>query len=653
MAPMHASISDLTTYSRDASGDVPKPSIGSSATVVGDKVYLFGGKSNTTRKSYSNDIYSFDLQASVWEKVIPTSPDHHTPTARYFHSADYWNGYLVIFGGLGISSTPNGDAQSILSDVRFFSLAERRWLEPFPSPDHMESEKSASFVPRPRFAHLSTVASSKLFILGGQDMVNEWLDDIHVYDLGTKQWISHVPYPRNCGTYRSAVVAPELVVRDPAAEGVPTTRPPSYFADLQGSSNHGPTPDSSSVMAPHPLHANSDKLVHMPYSAEPSPHFPAHLYIYSNWNFVDVRRELETVDPTPLTPEIVNRSTAMTAHSSTQPPGLRFPTAHILGTHLIIGGTYLAQSYQSYSIWALDLQSMIWTRIDPGTALTSGSWSRGVLWGSKNRFVVFGNRKGNLVEDYNRRVVNWDHVAYVELESLGIYQPPRPRLEIASDGSLAKGRLMGLDALDAELFADFEVLCEDGRRIKCSRALLEERWPWFRTNRRKYVDAAQRIIAGQKIRSDLEIDIQQAYPPSLADIDLSHLPLNERPDPRLTPRLLRLSEPYPITKALLQYFYTYDLLTPLQHAPLVLSSLLLISSIYDIPHLGELVRHAMHRTLGPMTSVGVYDVTTLCDCQNLNIRALRIVMSSNKRSTGRQQRPGTGGSSTGGGGGGG
>ena len=82
---------------------------------------------------------------------------------------------------------------------------------------------------------------------------------------------------------------------------------------------------------------------------------------------------------------------------------------------------------------------MLWTRIDPGTALTSGSWSRGVLWGATNRFVVFGNRRGNLVEDYNRRVVNWEHVAYVELESLGIYQPPVPRLESAFGGALGPG----------------------------------------------------------------------------------------------------------------------------------------------------------------------------------------------------------------------
>lgn len=288
---MHASISDLTTYSRDATGDVPKPSIGSSTTVIGSKVYLFGGKSNTSRKNYTADIYAFDLRTSVWEKIVPSSPEHLTPPPRYFHSADHWQGNLVIFGGIGNSPLTGGDSQSVLSDVRFFSLTERRWLDPSvsspaPSSDFAGpgNDNPDSMAPRPRFAHLSTIASSKLFILGGQDMVNEWLDDIHVYDLTNRRWIAHVSYPRNCGTYRSAVVAPELVVRDPVAEGVPTKRPESLFAGVNGPSHSPPAPDSSSVMAPHPLHANSDQLVHMPYSTEPSAEFPAHLYIYSNWN---------------------------------------------------------------------------------------------------------------------------------------------------------------------------------------------------------------------------------------------------------------------------------------------------------------------------------------------------------------------------------
>src|SRR5260370_14739470 len=124
------------------------------------------------------------------------------------------------------------------------------------------------------------------------------------------------------------------------------------------------------------------------------------------------------------------------------PPGLRFPTGAIIGKYLIVAGTYLAQSYQSFSLWALDLDEMTWSRIDPGSILISGSWSRGELWAGASAYVIFGNRSGNLVEDYNRRLLNWDHVVYIELEAFGMYTYPALRSPI-------EGQLLGLDAFDA------------------------------------------------------------------------------------------------------------------------------------------------------------------------------------------------------------
>src|SRR5258708_18787291 len=288
------------------------------------------------------------------------------------------------------------------------------------------------------------------------------------------------------------------------------------------------------------------------------------------------------------------------------PPGLRFPTGAIIGKHLIIAGTYLTQSQQSFSLWTLDLNEMTWSRIDPGTFLTTGSWSRGELWAEASIYVVFGNRTGSLVEDYNRRLLNWHHAVYIELEAFGIYTYPTIHSPI-------EGQLLGLDALEAELFADFEILCEDGRKIKCSRKLLEERWPWFKRQRARYIEAARDLVARQ-IPSEFEIPL----PDPLSE-GTHHKP-EDRPDPRLTPRMLLLSEPYPITKALLQYFYSGSLITPLQHAPLVLNALLLLSAIYELPHLSTLIKHIMHQALSPATSVGVYQVATLCDSQNLQIR---------------------------------
>lgn len=292
------------------------------------------------------------------------------------------------------------------------------------------------------------------------------------------------------------------------------------------------------------------------------------------------------------------------------PPGLRFPTGAILGSHLIIAGTYLAHSYQSFSIWALDLQTMSWMRIDAGTTLTTGSWSRGVLWPNKNKFLIFGNRAGNLVEDYNRRLLSWEHVAYIDLEAFGIYQPPRLVLDLRTQE-------MGLAALEEGVLADFEVVCDDGSRIPCSRRILEERWPWFAEQRRKYLKAARKALdsipgAGQ---GDLPLPTRKPIrPDSALDDD------DERPDPRLTPRSVHLSEPYSVTLALLQYVYSLALITPLQHSASVLSALLLLSTTYKMPYLESLVKHAMHKSLNPANSVGVYEVATLCDCQSLQIR---------------------------------
>lgn len=316
-----------------------------------------------------------------------------------------------------------------------------------------------------------------------------------------------------------------------------------------------------------------------------------------------MKRELEVFSPLPDADfTIQDRSAAMTG--TTFPPGLRFPTGAILGTNLIIAGTYLAHSYQSFSIWALDLISMTWSRIDPGKAVENGSWFRGCLWAEASKFMIFGNQNGNLVDDYNRRLLSWDHVAVVDLEAFGIYQPPSLQFDLPM-------QQMGLATLRDGLLADFDIICDDGRKLSCSRKILEERWPWFREQRKQFYLTAQSTL--------------ETLPTSSMDIDLPELPGTatvEDPqlDPRLTSRAFHLSEPYPITMALLQYLYSLALVTPLQHSPAVLSQLLILATSYGITHLQALVKHAMHRALSNHTSVGVYEVATLCSCRSLQIR---------------------------------
>ncbi|KAG2129113.1 hypothetical protein DEU56DRAFT_817672 [Suillus clintonianus] len=617
---MH-SISDLTTFCRKTTGDVPPKLVGASTTVVGSKMYLFGGRLVTERRMVS-DLYVFDMETFVWERITP-SPEDDIPEARYFHCTETWNNQLIIFGGMG--STPNSNNPEdlcVLNDVRFFDLSIMHWL-PATATNSTSAESGAeTVIPKPRYAHLSSVSADRLFIIGGQDLSNVWLDDIYVYDLLGRAWVQRRSFPHHCGTYRSVAVSANQRVRLPQEEVHPTDT-----TTMLGPPGARFRPDKSPPSAQ--AFTSSDSFVHMPYSAPPTDDFPNDIYLYSNYNFTDVKREFEVFSPLPDTDfTITDRSTDMTGTSF--PPGLRFPSGAILGNHFIIAGTYLAHTYQSYSIWALDMLTMTWSRIDPGSAVATGSWFRSCLWAEANKFMIFGNRNGNLIEDYNRRLLSWDHVAVIDLESFGIYQPPPLQIDIPMQE-------FGLSALEEGILADFEIICDDGRKVKCSRKTLEERWPWFKDQRNKFLARARQAI--------------EILPSSSMDVGLPDLPgtpgsSEARPDPRLTPRAFNLSEPYPITLALLQYFYSLALITPLQHAPAVLSQLLILSSTYQIHHLESLVKHAMHRALSNSTSVGVYEVATLCSCRSLQIRALKTVMSYSQKRTGRSRAD----SKTGGGG---
>ena len=127
--------------------------------------------------------------------------------------------------------------------------------------------------PKPRYAHLSSISGSRLFVIGGQDLNNVWLDDVYVYDLHRRGWVSAHDYPRHCGTYRSVAVAGNLRVRLPLHEqrnAKPTAKP--VFR-----------PEGQPASASMPQ-TSSDSLIHLPYSAAPTDEFPTDIYLYSNYN---------------------------------------------------------------------------------------------------------------------------------------------------------------------------------------------------------------------------------------------------------------------------------------------------------------------------------------------------------------------------------
>ena len=231
-------------------------------------MYLFGGRLVSERKMVS-DMYVFDLKTFVWTR-LDNANDPEMPSPRYFHSMDLWNNHLVIFGGMGYKAgAQTVDDYCVLDDMHYFDIAAQRWL-PYVQPIEVTDE----FIPRARYAHLSAVTGDRLYVIGGQDLSNVWLDEIHILDLNSQQWIHRSRYTRHCGTYRSVLVSSPARVRNPQQEQVQLPGPVgARFREA----NRPPSPDSLQCTP-------SESLQHLPYSADPTEEFPSDILLYSNYN---------------------------------------------------------------------------------------------------------------------------------------------------------------------------------------------------------------------------------------------------------------------------------------------------------------------------------------------------------------------------------
>jgi len=185
------------------------------------------------------------------------------------------------------SDSPNPEELCVLNDVRFFNLTTKRWLPP-------STGTPPELAPKARYAHLSSVTSNRLFIIGGQDLSNVWLDDIYVFDLRTQTWTQRREYPRHCGTYRSVAVSSNLTVRFPQEE----------INNGSHTSNLGP---SGTRFSRNPSTTKEftaqDALIHLPYSAAPTDDYPSEIYLFSNYNvssyapMIPARRLFTTPSP--------------------------------------------------------------------------------------------------------------------------------------------------------------------------------------------------------------------------------------------------------------------------------------------------------------------------------------------------------------------
>lgn len=653
-------LSGLVCNVHRTTGREPHPLVGATTTILGDKLYVFGGRRlSRTRPQLTSDLYELDLVKRHWTKV-ETRGD--VPPPRYFHSVcALGDTKLVCYGGMSpatsqanqstqvLQGTP-ADAQPevvVMTDVHIYDAATRTWM-------HVGTNDA----PQGRYAHCATILPSsavfsstsaamtairhnpsssnpnqgsiginlegdggaEMVVVGGQDSANHYIEQISVFNLRSLKWTTTSTLGRSCGAYRS-VVAPLTSI--------------SSNEIGAGARGEPRSPDEQSSTA----------------TGESS------MLIYSNYNFLDVKLELQVrhADGT-LSEKPMN--------GNFSPPGLRFPNGGVINNHFVVSGTFLTSSKQEYALWALDLRTLSWGRIEAGGNIFSqGSWNRGVLWTRRNSFVILGNRKRSLVEDYNHRRINFSNMCVVELEAFGLYDNPRKVTPSSAFGSisappqndgldlLAGGRQLspsaielGQIALGMRELADMDFLAIHGERIPVNSRLIARRWgPYFnqllrestRNAEKESADAAtlRPATGGHPSRmSSITItpSIRTTYSTattltantitpsettavsstsytSLAPPDPSTQPPSQRP------RTLYLPHTHLTLQALIHYLYTSSL--PPQSSqlctPQILCSLLQLARPYHIDGLLEAIIERLHVLLDNRNTAAVFNAAAM------------------------------------------
>lgn len=632
----NSNLSGLVCNVHRTTGKEPHPLVGATTTILGDKLYVFGGRRLSRAKpQLTSNLYELDLIQRHWTK-LETKGD--IPPPRYFHSVcALGDTKLVCYGGM--SPAPGtesaGDAQSevvVMSDIHIYDAPTRTWMK-----------VATSDSPQGRYAHCTSILPSgavfnsanaplsavhhnvpgsnpnsgtlgvsidgtggaEMVVVGGQDSANHYIEQISVFNLRSLKWTGTTGMGRSCGAYRSVVAPLTTMTADQIGAG------PHAEADADDDDN-----ESASIGSGAPM------------------------LIYSNYNFLDVKLELQVR----LTDGTLTEKSMRTEIS---PPGLRFPNGGVIDNHFVVSGTFLTSSKQEYALWALDLRTLSWSRIDAsGSIFSQGSWNRGVLWSRRNSFVILGNRKRSLVDDYNNRRINFTNICLVELESFGLYDNPRTAEptsayvsasaaapQLPNDMALAGRQLpgaaesLGVQSMSLRELADMDFLAIDGTRIAVNSRLIARRWgPYFTHLLRESLSGMSSDTDTSTLRAgntghgqrNSSVTITTITPAGSNTAQSNNNSASDVPDVRLVPppsrpRLLYLPHTAPTLQAMLHYLYTGTLPSPPSNlaTPQIYCSLLQLARPYKIDGLLEAVVQRLHESLDGRNAAAIFNAAAM------------------------------------------
>ncbi|ESR61052.1 kelch repeat protein [Citrus sinensis] len=153
----------LTWSVADVTGDVPPPRVGVTMAAVGHTIYMFGGRDGTHKEL--NELYSFDTRTNQWTLL---SNGDAGPPHRSYHSTAADDRHVYIFGGCGVSGR--------LNDLWGFDVVDRKWIQYPSAGENCKGRGGPGLI----------VTQGKIWVVYGFAGVE--VDDVHCFDPAHAQW---------------------------------------------------------------------------------------------------------------------------------------------------------------------------------------------------------------------------------------------------------------------------------------------------------------------------------------------------------------------------------------------------------------------------------------------------------------------------------
>lgn len=158
--------------------------IGHSASVLGDRMYIFGGWNGM---EYCSSGFLYDAKAM--EIAVHQTTDQNVPTGRRDHACVLVNDTMFLFGGWNCLEQFN-DVWT-LDTCEHNLLLTGLWVLICVPAWKWNWLKCSGSIPIARRGHTASAVGPYIFVFGGIHGLTRYLDDLYVLDTSTKCW-SHV-----------------------------------------------------------------------------------------------------------------------------------------------------------------------------------------------------------------------------------------------------------------------------------------------------------------------------------------------------------------------------------------------------------------------------------------------------------------------------